>query len=51
MIYLTDNLRNNKEGFNTIVFDVDGVLVDTTELNWTDMTGSRKAFTLINSRL
>ncbi|MEJ2627490.1 MAG: hypothetical protein P8078_02875 [bacterium] len=31
MIYLTDNLRNNKEGFNTLVFDVDGVLVDTTD--------------------
>ena len=30
MIYLTDTLRNNKERFNTIVFDVDGVLVDTT---------------------
>ncbi|MFO7891507.1 MAG: hypothetical protein R6V04_14355 [bacterium] len=29
MIYLTDNLRNNKDRFNTIVFDVDGVLVDT----------------------
>lgn len=29
MIYLTENLRNNKERFNTVVFDVDGVLVDT----------------------
>jgi len=29
MIYLTENLRNNIDGFNTVVFDVDGVLVDT----------------------
>jgi len=29
MIYLTENLRNNLDQFNTVVFDVDGVLVDT----------------------